>query len=128
MHYTTELNYDGKTYQLTFFKDSAESPGWMEASSYIMPPINLTYQLNRWFLDNHASEVLARWDKDHLSAFSTALRLMGAREADFVRLGLESPVKAVEREKRQPEEKESHKRRKRKKAAGSSDGAGSTMP
>ena len=100
MYYTTEMNYNGRTYQLTFDKDSAESPGWMEVSSYIMPTVNLTYQLNRWFLDKHASEVLARWDKDHLNAFCTALRLMGARDADFVRLGLEVPAKVIEPEKK----------------------------
>ena len=64
VYYTTEMNYDGRTYQLTFDKDSAESPGWMEVSSYIVPTVNLSYELNRLFLDKHASEVLARWDKD----------------------------------------------------------------
>ena len=126
VYYTTEMNYDGRTYQLTFDKDSAESPGWMEVSSYLIPTVNLSYELNRWFLDKHASEVLARWDKDRLSAFCTALRLMGARDADFARLGLEVPAaEAVEREKRQLEEKKSQKRQKRKKVGGSSDGAGS---
>jgi hypothetical protein len=96
MHYMTELNYSGRTYQLTFFKDSAESPGWMEVSSYIMPTANLTCQLNRWFLDNHASEVMARWDKNQLDSFCTALRMMGATDADFVRLGLGIPAKVVE--------------------------------
>jgi hypothetical protein len=118
MHYSTELNYSGRNYQLTFFKDSAESPGWMEVSSYIMPTVNLTCQLNRWFLDNHASKVLAQWGKDHPSAFCTALRLMGARDADFVRLGLEFPADAVEKEKQPLEEKKSQKPRKRKKTIG----------
>ena len=126
MYYTTEMNYDGRTYQLTFDKDSAESPGWMEVSSYIVPTVNLSYELNRLFLDKHASEVLARWDKDRLSAFCTAIRLMGARDADFARLGLEVPAaEAVEREKRQLEEKKSQKRQKRKKVPGVSDEAGS---
>ena len=126
MDYTTEMSYDGRTYQLTLDQDSAESPGWMEVSSYIVPTVNLSYELNRWFLDKHASEVLARWDKDRLSAFCTALRLMGARDADFARLGLEVPAaEAVEREKRQLEEKKSQKRQKRKKVPGVSDGAGS---
>ena len=97
----------------------------MEVSSYIVPTVNLSYELNRWFLDKHASESLARWGKDHLSPFCTALRLMGARDADFVRLGIKFPAEAVEREKRQLEEKKSQKRRKRKKVAGSSNGAGS---
>ena len=96
MYYTTELIYNGRTYQLTFDKDSATSPVWMEVSSYIMPTVNLTCQLNRWFLDNHASKVLERWDKNHLNAFGTALRLMGASDADFVRLGLELPAKVIE--------------------------------
>jgi hypothetical protein len=128
MHYTTELNYSGKIYQLTFFKDSTESPGWMELSSYIMPTVNLTCQLNRWFLDNHASEVLARWGKDDLIAFCTALRLMGARDADFVRLGLKSPAETAEQKKSPLEEKKSQKRRIRKKIPGTSDGAASQMP
>jgi hypothetical protein len=120
------MNYDGRTYQLTFDKDSAGSPGWMEVSSYIVPTVNLSYELNRLFLDKHASEVLERWDKDRLSAFCTAIRLMGARDTDFARLGLEvSVTEAVEREKRQIEEKKSQKRQKRKKAPGVTDRAGS---
>ena len=125
MYYTTEMNYDGRTYQLTFDKDSAESPGWMEVSSYLIPTVNLSYGTQPMVSDEHASEVLARWGKDHLSAFCTALRLMGAGDADFARLGLEVPAaEAVEREKRQLEEKKSQKRRERKKVAGSSGGAG----
>ena len=127
MHYSTELNYSGKTYQLTFYKDSAESPGWMEVSSYIMPTANLTCQLNRWFLDNHASEVLELWGKNDLIAFCAALRLMGASDADFVRLGVKVPAEAVEREKQQPAEK-IQKRRIRKKISGMTDGSGSPMP
>lgn len=112
MLYTTELSYRGMTYQLTFYKDSTESPGWMEVSSYIMPTANLTCQLNRWFLDNHASEVWALWGKDDLVAFCTALRLMGAKDADFVRLGIEFPSVTIEREKPPLEEKKGRKRKK----------------
>jgi hypothetical protein len=100
MHYTTELNYNGTTYQLTFDEDSAASPDWMEVKSYIMPTINLSYQLNRWFLDCHAGEVLANWGKDHLSTFGPALRMMGATDTDFLRLGLEFPAEPVEPKKR----------------------------
>jgi hypothetical protein len=128
MYYTTKMNHGGRTYQLTFDQDSAESPGWMEASSYLTPTINLSCQLNRQFLDTHAGEVLARWGKDHLIAFCTALRLMGARDADFARLGLESPAEAAEREKQQLKEKKSQERRRLRKLATSSDKAGSTIP
>jgi hypothetical protein len=99
MNYTTEQYYNGRTYQLTFDEDSAESPSWMEAKFFLMPTVNLANQLNRWFLDNHVSEVLAQWGKDHLNAFGPALRMMGATDADFLRLGLELPVEVVEPKK-----------------------------
>jgi hypothetical protein len=99
MYFTTELDYNGRTYQLTFEEQSAESPSWMEVKSYLMPTVNLANQLNRWFLDNHVSEVLAQWGKDHLNAFGPALRMMGATDADFLRFGLESPKTVVESKK-----------------------------
>lgn len=110
MYYTTELNYNGRTYQLTFDEDSTESPNWMEVKSYLMPTVNLAHQLNRWFLDNHVNEVLAQWGKDHLLAFGPALRRMGATDADFLRLGLELPAVAIVLKK-------ATTKRKRKKAA-----------
>jgi prepilin-type processing-associated H-X9-DG protein len=95
MYYTTELDYQGKAYQLTFDEDSTESPGWMEVKSYIVPTVNQAGQLNRWFLDGHVNEVLTNWGKDHLGIFGPALRMMGATDADFLRFGLELPAEVV---------------------------------
>ena len=105
MHYMTELKYNGQTYQLTFDEDSAESPDWMEVKSYLMPTVNLSTQLNRWFLDSHACEVLANWGKDHLTSFGPALRMMGATDADFLRIGMEFPVEVTELKRSTPKRK-----------------------
>jgi hypothetical protein len=107
MYFTTELNYDGKDYQLTFDEDSAGSPDWMELKSFLMPTINRANQLNRWFLDRHVNEVLGNWGKDHLSTFGPALRMMGATDADFVRLGLKFPAETIEPKKQHRKKKTS---------------------
>lgn len=82
----------------------------MEVKSFLVPTVNLAGQLNRWFLENHVSEVLADLGKNHLGTFGPALRMMGAKEADFLRLGLEFAVENAE-------SKETTVKRKRKKAS-----------
>jgi hypothetical protein len=89
LFFTAELHYNGRAYQLTLDEESGDPPSWAEVPSYLVPTINLVCQLNRWFIDHHAAKVLAQWGKDHLDAYRVALRLLGANEADFLRLGLD---------------------------------------